>query len=48
VLRGEARQFATSAAPVAAGAALSSIVPVLLLLLTWRRVVAGLSGGLPR
>jgi alpha-glucoside transport system permease protein len=48
VLRGEARQFATSAAPVAASAALSSIVPVLLLLLTWRRVVAGLSGGLPR
>ncbi|HEX4705261.1 MAG TPA: ABC transporter permease subunit [Pseudonocardiaceae bacterium] len=48
VLRGEARQFATSAAPVAASAALSSIVPVLVLLLTWRRVVAGLSGGVPR
>ncbi|HEX9339253.1 MAG TPA: ABC transporter permease subunit, partial [Pseudonocardiaceae bacterium] len=45
VLRGEARQFATSAAPVAASAAVSSVVPVLLLLLTWRRVVAGLSGG---
>jgi alpha-glucoside transport system permease protein len=48
VLRGEARQFATSAAPVAASAAVSSVVPVLVLLLTWRRVVAGLSGGVSR
>jgi alpha-glucoside transport system permease protein len=48
VLRGEARQFATSAAPVAASAVVSSVVPVLVLLATWRRVVAGLSGGAPR
>jgi alpha-glucoside transport system permease protein len=48
VLRGEARQFATSAAPVAASAAIASVVPVVLLLLTWRRVVAGLTGGVPR
>jgi alpha-glucoside transport system permease protein len=48
VLRGEARQFATSAAPVAASAAIASIVPVALLLLTWRRVVAGLTGGVSR
>jgi alpha-glucoside transport system permease protein len=48
ILRGEARQFATSAAPIAASAAVSSVVPVLVLLLTWRRVVAGLSGGVSR
>jgi alpha-glucoside transport system permease protein len=48
VLRGEARQFATSAAPVAASAAVASVVPVLLLLATWRHVVAGLGGGAPR
>jgi alpha-glucoside transport system permease protein len=48
VLRGEARQFATSAAPVAAGAVVSAVVPVVLLLVTWRRVVAGLTGGVSR
>lgn len=48
VLRGEARQFATSAGPVAAGAVIASIVPVFVLLVTWRRVVAGLSGGASR
>jgi alpha-glucoside transport system permease protein len=48
VLRGEARQFATSAGPVAASAVIASIVPVFVLLVTWRRVVAGLSGGASR
>lgn len=48
VLRGEARQFATSAAPVAACAVVASVVPVVVLLLTWRRVVAGLTGSAPR
>jgi alpha-glucoside transport system permease protein len=48
VLRGEARQFATSAAPVAASAAVSAVVPVVVLLVTWRRVVAGLTGGVSR
>lgn len=48
VLRGEARQFATSAAPVTAAAAVASIVPVVLLMVTWRRVVAGLTGGVAR
>jgi alpha-glucoside transport system permease protein len=48
VLRGEARQLATSAAAVAASGVVYSVVPVLVLLLNWRRVVAGLSGGAPR
>lgn len=48
VLRGEARQFATSAAPVAASAVVSAIVPVVVLLVLWRRVVAGLTGGVSR
>ncbi len=48
VLRGEARQFATSAAAVAAGGVVYSVVPVVVLLLNWRQVVAGLSGGAPR
>jgi alpha-glucoside transport system permease protein len=48
VLRGEARQFATTAAPVAASAVIASVVPVVVLLVTWRRVVAGLSGGASR
>lgn len=48
VLRGEARQFATSAAPVAAGAVVSAVIPVVVLLVTWRRVVAGLTGGVSR
>jgi alpha-glucoside transport system permease protein len=45
VLWGEARQFATSAGPVAAAAVLSSVVPVTLLLATWPTVVRGLTVG---
>lgn len=45
VLWGEARQFATSAGPVAAAAVLSSVLPVLLLLATWSTVVRGLTVG---
>ncbi|HEY8455270.1 MAG TPA: sugar ABC transporter permease [Actinopolymorphaceae bacterium] len=49
VLWGEARQFGTSAGTVAASAVISSVVPVLVLLLTWRRwVVPGLTGGVTR
>jgi alpha-glucoside transport system permease protein len=44
LLWGEARQFATSAGTVAAGAVVSAIVPVILLLATWRRVAAVLTG----
>ncbi|MGH3758313.1 hypothetical protein [Actinophytocola sp.] len=44
LLWGEARQFGTSAGTVAAGAVVSALIPVALLLLTWRRVVAGLTG----
>jgi alpha-glucoside transport system permease protein len=45
VLWGEARQFATSAGPVAAAAVVSSVVPVVLLLTTWHTVVRGLTVG---
>lgn len=49
VLWGEARQFATSAGTIAASAALSALVPVVVLLLVWRRwMVPGLTGGLLR
>ena len=49
VLWGEARQFGTSAGPVAAAAIVSALVPACLLLLTWRRwVVPGLTGGVFR
>jgi alpha-glucoside transport system permease protein len=44
LLWGEARQFATSAGTVAAGAVVSALIPVVLLLGTWRTVVAGLTG----
>ncbi|WP_199442356.1 ABC transporter permease subunit [Umezawaea beigongshangensis] len=44
-LWGQARQFATSSGPLAAGAVLSAVVPVVLFLLTWRVVVRGLTGG---
>jgi alpha-glucoside transport system permease protein len=44
LLWGEARQFGASAGTVAAGAVVSALVPVVLLLLTWRRVAAGLTG----
>jgi alpha-glucoside transport system permease protein len=45
VLWGQARQFGTSAGPVAAGAVLSAVIPVVIVLVTWRRVVDGLTGG---
>lgn len=44
LLWGEARQFGTSAGTVAASAVVSALIPVVLLLLTWRTVVAGLTG----
>jgi alpha-glucoside transport system permease protein len=44
LLWGEARQFGTSAGTVAAAAVVSAAVPVVLLLVTWRRVVSGLTG----
>lgn len=48
LLWGEARQFGTSAGTVAAAAVVSAIVPVVLLLATWRKVVVGLTGGIGR
>ncbi|WP_285751124.1 ABC transporter permease subunit [Lentzea sp. NBRC 105346] len=45
VLWGQSRHFVTSIGPVAAGAVLSAVVPVVLLLCTWRYVVRGLTGG---
>lgn len=44
VLWGQAKQFGPSAGPVAAGAVVSAVVPVVVVLLTWRRVVDGLTG----
>jgi alpha-glucoside transport system permease protein len=44
LLWGEARQFSSSAGTVAAAAVVSAVVPVTLLLVTWKRVVAGLTG----
>jgi alpha-glucoside transport system permease protein len=48
LLWGEARQFATSAGTVAAGAVVSALIPVAILLATWRIVVTGLTGGMAR
>ncbi|MBL1076653.1 hypothetical protein JK358_19830 [Nocardia sp. 2] len=49
LLWGEARQFHENASHLAAGALLSAILPVLLLLGTWRRwVVPGITGGVRR
>jgi alpha-glucoside transport system permease protein len=49
LLWGEARQFAVSSGTVAAGAVLASVPPILLIMLTWRRlVVPGLTGGVLR
>lgn len=48
LLWGEARQFGTSAGTVAASAVVSALIPVALLLVTWRKVVAGLTGGITR
>lgn len=45
VLWGQARQFATAIGPVAAGSVVSAIVPLVLLLVTWKHVVRGLTGG---
>jgi alpha-glucoside transport system permease protein len=45
LLWGEARQFSTSVGTVAAGAVVASIIPVALLLATWPKVIAGLTGG---
>jgi alpha-glucoside transport system permease protein len=45
---GEARQFGTSAGTVTAAAVVSALIPVTLLLVTWRKVVAGLTGGIAR
>jgi alpha-glucoside transport system permease protein len=49
LLWGEARQFNDNAAELAAGALLSALLPVGLLLSTWRRwLVPGLTGGVLR
>ncbi len=48
LLWGEARQFGTSAGTIAAAAVVSALIPVALLLATWRTVVAGLTGGTTR
>lgn len=49
VLWGEARQFSVASGTVAASAVVSAVVPVLVLLVTWRRfVVPGLTGGVLR
>lgn len=45
LLWGEARQFGISAGTVAAGAVVASVIPVALLLATWPKVIAGLTGG---
>ncbi|MEV0358250.1 hypothetical protein AB0H71_19595 [Nocardia sp. NPDC050697] len=49
LLWGEARQFEENSARLAAGSLLSAVVPVLVLVLTWRRwLVPGLTGGAVR
>ncbi|WP_040800829.1 hypothetical protein [Nocardia higoensis] len=49
LLWGEARQFEENSARLAAGSLLSAVVPVVLLLVTWRRwMVPGLTGGAVR
>ncbi|WP_216898031.1 hypothetical protein, partial [Nocardia alni] len=49
LLWSEARQFHESAAHLAAGALLSAVPPVLVLLVTWRRfLIPGLTGGVLR
>jgi alpha-glucoside transport system permease protein len=45
LLWGEARQFGTSAGTVAATAVVAAVIPVGVLLATWRKVVVGLTGG---
>lgn len=48
LLWGEARQFGASAGTVAAASVAAAVVPVAVLLATWPRVVAGLTGGVAR
>jgi alpha-glucoside transport system permease protein len=48
LLWGEARQLGASAGTVAASAIVSAVIPVTLLLVTWRKVVVGLTGGIMR
>ncbi len=48
MLWGEARQFGTSAGTIAASAVVSALIPVVLLVVTWRKVVVGLTGGIAR
>lgn len=49
LLWGEARQFGENAAQLAAGSLISAVLPVTLVLATWRRwIVPGLTGGVLR
>ncbi|MFL6143082.1 MAG: hypothetical protein ACJ72N_14610 [Labedaea sp.] len=48
LLWGEARQFGASAGTVAAASVAAAVIPVGVLLLTWPKVVAGLTGGVRR
>lgn len=49
LLWGEARQFGENAAQLAAGSLISAVLPVALVLATWRRwIVPGLTGGVLR
>ncbi|MGH3878761.1 MAG: hypothetical protein ACRDSK_17150 [Actinophytocola sp.] len=48
LLWGEARQFGISTGTVAAGAVVASVIPVTLLLVTWPKVISGLTGGATR
>ncbi|MGI5218333.1 hypothetical protein [Nocardia sp. CA-290969] len=49
LLWGEARQFGENAAQLAAGALISAVLPVALVLATWRRwIIPGLTGGVLR
>jgi alpha-glucoside transport system permease protein len=45
LLWGEARQFGIASGTVSAGAVVASVIPVTVLLVTWRKVISGLTGG---
>jgi alpha-glucoside transport system permease protein len=45
LLWGQARQFGISTGSLSAAVVMASVVPVLVLLVNWRKVVAGLTGG---
>jgi alpha-glucoside transport system permease protein len=45
LLWGQARQFGVSAGSLAAAVVVASVIPVVVLLLNWRKVVTGLTGG---